>query len=239
MEEVIGSIPLGSTIPSFPYDPIRLPRRSRCDRVLLGSALSVLGAAAIIVGPAVAQAGQPAALTAPVIEKSPEALVADLRNRIVQSDSATAVLERWCAEYGLARQARLVAIRQQGLDKPLTEEQRVRLGVAPDERVRYRHVRLACGERVLSEADNWYVPARLTPEMNADLDGSDAPFGRVVRPLAPVRRVVAVQSLPLPAEPGPDTPLLRVDALLLTGTGAPFCEVVETYLGAALPGVSP
>ncbi len=75
--------------------------------------------------------------------------------------------------------------------------------------------------------------------MNADLDGSDAPFGRVVRPLAPVRRVVAVQSLPLPAEPGPDTPLLRVDALLLTGTGAPFCEVVETYLGAALPGVSP
>ncbi len=80
------------------------------------------------------------------------------------------------------------ALREQGADKPLTAEQRARLGLGPDEQVRYRHVRLACGDRVLSEADNWYVPARLTPEMNAALEGSDAPFGRVVRPLAPVRR---------------------------------------------------
>ncbi|MCJ2015397.1 chorismate--pyruvate lyase family protein [Methylobacterium sp. J-076] len=164
-----------------------------------------------------------------------ETLVADLRGRILRSDSATAVLESWCAEKGLAGQARLVALRQQGIEKPATAEQRERLGVGPDEPVRYRHVRLACGDRVLSDADNWYVPSRLTPEMNAALDGSDVPFGRLVRPLAPVRRVVSVHTYPLAAEPGPDAPLVRVDALLVTGAGAPFCEVIETYLGATLP----
>ncbi|MDQ0447718.1 hypothetical protein [Methylobacterium aerolatum] len=164
-------------------------------------------------------------------------MVEDLRGRIVRSDSATAVLERWCAEKGLAGQARLVALRDTSLDKTPTDEQRARLGVTPGEPVRYRHVRLACGTRVLSEADNWYVPSRLTPEMNAALDGTDTPFGRVVRPLAPVRRVVAVQSFPLPPAPAADTPLVRVDAVLVTGSGAPFCEVVETYLGAALPGI--
>ena len=37
-------------------------------------------------------------------------------------------------------------------------------GIGPDEPVAYRHVRLRCGDHVLSEADNWYVPSRLTPE---------------------------------------------------------------------------
>jgi chorismate-pyruvate lyase len=166
---------------------------------------------------------------------SAEALVADLRSRILASDSATAVLESWCAEKGLAGQARIVALRRAGAEQSPSAAIRARLGVGPDEPVRHRHVRLACGERVLSEADNWYVPARLTAEMNAALDGSDAPFGRVVRALGPVRRLVAAQSLPLPPVPGPDTPLLQVDAVLFTKTGEPFCEVVETYLGAALP----
>ena len=239
MEEVIGSIPLGSTIHFPPFEQTGRSPRGRRAPDLLGLVLSVFGAAATIVGPAPARADQLPALASSARQDSPQSLIADLRNRIVQSDSATAVLERWCAEYGLAGEARLVALREQGADKPLSGEQRARLGLGPDERVRYRHVRLACGDRVLSEADNWYVPARLTPEMNAALDGSDAPFGRVVRPLAPVRRVVAAQSLTLPATLSPGTPLLRVDALLLTGAGAPFCEVVETYLGAALPGVGP
>lgn len=164
-----------------------------------------------------------------------DALVADLRSRLLHSDSATAVLEAWCAEKGLASQARLVAHRQKGADKVPTAEQRERLGVGGDEPIRYRHVRLVCGDRVLSEADNWYVPARLTPEMNAALDGSDAPFGRVVRPLGPSRRLVAIQTFPLPASPGADAPLVRLDAVLVTRDGSPFCEVVETYLGGALP----
>jgi chorismate-pyruvate lyase len=179
------------------------------------------------------RADEPATASAP---SSTEHLVSDLRSRIVRSDSATAVLEQWCGEKGLAGEARLVALRDKTGDKPLTSEQRDRLGLSPDEPVRYRRVRLACGDRVLSEADNWYVPSRLTPEMNAALDGTDTPFGKVVRPLAPTRRVVSVETLPLPAAPTTETPLVRVDAVLVTGAGAPFCEVVETYLGATLPG---
>ncbi len=40
-----------------------------------------------------------------------------------------------------------------------------------------------CGGHVLSEADNWYVPARLTPQMNRALDTSDTPFGAAVKAL--------------------------------------------------------
>jgi len=162
-----------------------------------------------------------------------EALVAALRDRILRSDSATLALEGWCAEHRLAADPHLVALRLPGPDKPLTAAQRARLAIGPDEPVRYRRVRLICGEHVMSEADNWYVPARLTPEMNAVLDGTRTPFGRVVRPLAPVRRTVEVRGRP----PGtsPEDPLFEIDAVLSTGAGQPFCEVVETYLGSALP----
>jgi chorismate-pyruvate lyase len=181
---------------------------------------------------------RPARSEAPAATDAPAgtaALVAALRARILAAHSATAALEAWCGEHGLAGEARLVAERQAIADKPLTIEQRARLAIGPDEPVRYRRVRLACGDRVMSEADNWYVPARLTPEMNAALDTTRTPFGRVVRPLAPVRRTVAVRPFPASGEPGRDAPLFEVDAVLLTGAGEPFCEVAETYLGGALP----
>ena len=34
----------------------------------------------------------------------------------------------------------------------------------PSEEIKFRHVQLLCGDRVFSEADNWYVPGRLTPD---------------------------------------------------------------------------
>ncbi|MGH1571690.1 hypothetical protein ACRAWG_14665 [Methylobacterium sp. P31] len=168
----------------------------------------------------------------------PQALIASLRSRILASHSATLALESWCADHKLAGDPHLSAERLPVADKPLTDAQRARLMIGPDEPVRYRRVRLACGSRVLSEADNWYVPSRLTAEMNATLDGTRTPFGRVVRPLAPVRNTVEVRSRIPRTEPGPDDPLFEVDAVLSTGTGQPFCEVVETYLGSALPQAS-
>ncbi|WP_238183395.1 cytochrome P450 [Methylobacterium trifolii] len=163
-------------------------------------------------------------------------LIASLRSRILAGHSATAVLEAWCAERGLAADPHLVARRVPGLDKPPSAAQRARLDIGPDEPVRYRRVRLSCGEHVLSEADNWYVPARLTPAMNAALDTTEAPFGRVVRPLAPARRNLALRPLERSGDgpPGPADPLFEVDAVLSTGEGLPFCEVAETYLGAVL-----
>lgn len=57
------------------------------------------------------------------------------------------------------------------------------LGVGPDEPIAYRHVRLTCGDTVLSVAHNWYVPARLSQAMNQTLETTDIPFGKVVAPL--------------------------------------------------------
>jgi hypothetical protein len=105
------------------------------------------------------------------------------------------------------------------------------LGVSPDEQLRYRHV-------ALSEADNWYVPSRLTPEMNHQLETSDIPFGRVIKPLGVTRRTLAAVILwhasanphrhPLPAH------LLRHRAVLVMRQGLAVAEVVETYTRAIL-----
>ncbi len=84
-------------------------------------------------------------------------------------------------------------------------------------------MRLACGAHVLSEADNWYLPARLTPDMNHRLEATDTPFGVVARPLAFHRRIVEIEPLAGARQ------VLRVRAVLVAGSGAPFSVVVETY----------
>lgn len=176
--------------------------------------------------------------TAPAAQDETTAsAVAALSRRLESAPSATAVLEAWCAERGMAAEPRLVATKMPDLRKPPAPEQRARLGIGPDEPVAYRRVRLACGPHVLSEADNWYVPGRLTPEMNAVLAATDIPFGRVVKPLAPSRRTLAIRPLwtgPEDRQAGADAALFSVAALLSTAEGVPFCEVVETYTGAIL-----
>ena len=118
------------------------------------------------------------------------------------------------------------------------------------ELVRYRRVRLMCGSLVLSEADNWYVPSRLTPEMNRLLDTTDAPFGRVVQALHFQRRTLSSTLLWHPLPQGwemdataardasgelniPHT-LLEHRAVLSLPDGTPFSEVVETYTDQVL-----
>ena len=98
--------------------------------------------------------------------------------------------------------AKIVAERLTGVDKPAAPEQRQLLGVHETEPIRYRHVRLACGRHVLSEADNWYVPARLTPEMNHALDATDVAFGRAVQPLHFQRRTLSAKLLWSPLAQG-------------------------------------
>jgi len=95
-------------------------------------------------------------------------------------DSATAALGQWCAARALATPATIRAISVPGMPRAASATVRARLGVDAQEPLAYRHVRLACGARVLSDAQNWYVPARLTPEMNRLLESTDTPFGTVV-----------------------------------------------------------
>jgi hypothetical protein len=151
-----------------------------------------------------------------------DAMVVDALNaRLLSAPSATVTLEGWCAERRLATTPRIVA-RRGAADKPATAEVRGELKVGPGEPVRYRQVQLVCGDKVLSEADNWYVPGLLTSEMNRALDETDTPFGRVVAPLGFTRRTISI------SRPG-GSRVLEHRAVLSTAAGAPFSLVVERY----------
>ena len=168
-------------------------------------------------------------------------LIALLTARLMTGHSATAVLEAWCVERGFAGAPPLRARSLDGGAKALTPIQRDRLAIGSDEPVRYRRVRLDFGGHVLSEAENWYVPSRLTPAMNAILDATETPFGHVVQALAPTRRNLALRIV-RPDDgtwPGPDTALFAIEAVLSNAQGVPVCEVAETYLGAVLRGGAP
>jgi chorismate-pyruvate lyase len=180
------------------------------------------------------------------------AVVETLNAELLASSSATTTLEAWCGEHHMASPARLTAERVRGIDKAVTPAQRRLLQVGADEPVKYRRVRLACGGHVLSEADNWYVPGRLTDEMNRTLETSDTPFGRAVAALHPVRQTLSAETLwsplpagwdlkvgqPAPAESGgalviPDA-LFQHTALLYDEQRRPFSLVVETYTAEVL-----
>jgi chorismate-pyruvate lyase len=183
------------------------------------------------------------------------ALLETLNAELLASNSATLTLEHWCDVHHLAPAPRIVVERIPDLDKPVSLEQRRELGVTATELVRYRRVKLLCGTAVLSEADNWYVPGRLTPEMNKVLDTTDTPFGRVVQALHFQRHTLSSKLLWLPLPEGwemnagsltnnatfPPMPakLLEHRAVLTLPDGTPFSEVVETYtanvLGFPLP----
>ena len=178
------------------------------------------------------------------------ALLETLNAELLSHDSATLTLDHWCAAHRLASPARIVADRAAGAEQPPTDEQRQLLRVSATELVRYRKVRLICGDHILSEADNWYVPARLTPEMNRLLDTTDTAFGRAVQALDFHRRTLSVKLLwsPLPQgwEMGAPLPerrgttltiphaVLEHRAVLTLPDGTPFSEVVETYTSEVL-----
>ena len=176
-----------------------------------------------------------------------QALLATLNAELLSRDSATATLQRWCELRGLAPGQPIVARRQAGPPVEPGPEVLAALGAAPGEAIRHRRVSLTCGAHVLSIADNWYRPSRLTPEMNRALADTETPFGVVVAPLGFRRRTLSVDVLfqPLPEgwEAGGDIPagspaipdhILRHRAVLTDASGAPFSVVEETYTSAAI-----
>jgi chorismate-pyruvate lyase len=181
-------------------------------------------------------------------------LLQTLNADLLSHDSATLTLERWCADQRLAPSPRIVVERVRGAEKGPTDEQLAQLSVKDVTSVRYRQVKLMCGSVVLSEADNWYVPERLTPEINKVLDTTDTPFGRAVQALNFRRHTISArvlaqllperwwelrsadlaaqsQSLCLPAH------VLEHRAILSLPDGTPFSEVVETYTANVLTAV--
>jgi hypothetical protein len=189
------------------------------------------------------------------------ALLQTLNAELLSHDSATLTLDRWCAVHQLASPAHIAAERVNGVYQAPTDEQRQLLGVTATEPIRYRRVRLICGDHILSEADNWYVPARLSPEMNRVLDTTDTAFGLAVQTLNFRRRTLSAKLLwsPLPGSWEMDAPqreprgatlppqreprgatltiphqVLEHRAVLTLPDGTPFSEVIETYTGEVL-----
>ena len=177
-------------------------------------------------------------------------LLQTLNAELLSHDSATLVLEHWCRIHQLASPPRIVAERVPGAYQAPTQEQRRQLRATEPTAVRYRRVRLMCGGVLLSEADNWYVPERLTPGINQQLDTTDTPFGLVVRPLRFQRRTLAAQllwtvlpedwAMRLPGASAAESELcfpaqvLQHRAILVLPDGTPFSEVVETYTSNVL-----
>jgi hypothetical protein len=154
------------------------------------------------------------------------------------------------ADHNLASPAKIVARLDRGAEMLLDDDDKKRLALTSEDRLRYRHVQLFCGEKLLSEADNWYVESRLSAEMNRLLDETDTPFGRAVTGLNFRRETISAELLwrPLPEhwESSPVTPsvpgarleapdrILRHRAILRTGLNVPFSFVVETYSSGVL-----
>jgi chorismate-pyruvate lyase len=186
-----------------------------------------------------------------------QSLIESLHGRLLASQTATAALEAWCADHKLALVPAIKARIVPGILKPITKEQRERLRIDEAEPIKYRRVELTCGDHVLSEADNWYVPGRLTADMNGIVETTDTPFGRAVAALRPYRKTFSVTRLweATPSAPAPgskpaipempaaplDIPwrLLEHRALVFSSDNVPFAEVCETYtrnvLGFAAP----
>jgi chorismate-pyruvate lyase len=204
---------------------------------------------------AMAQADQQHWSDTPVSRLEALALLQSLNADLLSHDSATLVLERWCGKHHIASPARIVAERDKTVRKAPTPEQLKRLGVKDGEAVGYRNVKLLCGDHVLSEADNWYVPSRLTSDMNKALDTSDIAFGRAVAPLHFQRHTLSADLLWSPLPEGWETAttigaggqsdlqipahVLQHHAILTRADGTPFSEVVETYTSAVLDFAPP
>jgi len=155
-----------------------------------------------------------------------------------ESDSATTMLTDWMrARSGRNTTTSLVARRLRDEAKIIPDQAMIRrLKVEGPADLAWRRVRLMDGRRVLSDARNIYVPARLTEAMRRLLEETDIPFGTVIASLAPTRETLEVERY-WPGDGGDVVPasrrlparLLRHDALVRDAQGRPLCAVSEVY----------
>lgn len=173
------------------------------------------------------------------------ALLETLHADLLAAKSATLVLEAWCKDHGQSSQPKIQAIRDTSLQKPAPADVIELLQVKDQETIRHRSVELRCGTHVFSEADNWYVPERLTSVMNERLDKTDTPFGIAVKDLNFTRRTIGDVRLWIPLDKGWEmkaltshtthhrleipTYVLRTRATLSTPDHSTFSVVDETY----------
>ena len=178
-------------------------------------------------------------------------LINQMENRLLAENSATHTLEHWLRAHALLGPHETLRAERESTAQRTCPPDLLAALELPDpgsaHALHYRKIRLTAHNRTYSEAENWFVPARLTKTMTQALEQTDTPFGRVVSPLRFTRQLIRRETLwsPLPdlwemqpqpegskmgAEPLPLPPhLFRHIALLRTHAGIPFSLVVETY----------
>jgi hypothetical protein len=117
--------------------------------------------------------------------------VVELQKCLHSHATATAALMAWCRERRPDDAEALTvavlcdcAVDPADYDGPLW--------LAAGETLQYRRVRLAWGDLVVSEAENFYVPQRLPEDMRAALHDGTQPFGAVVAELSPQRTTLTM-----------------------------------------------
>lgn len=177
-------------------------------------------------------------MSPPPLGSGPTSLLVDtvrlLSETLAAHDSATDVLERWGRERG--QFAGPITARVERNEQPQTPaECLAALGADPSE-IRHRHVWLYGGTRLLSVADNWFAPSRLTGAMADRLQHTNAPFGVVVKPLNCTRRTLRADILVgSPGAAPDDACILRHRAILARADGTPVSLVDERYTAGILP----
>jgi hypothetical protein len=147
----------------------------------------------------------------------PAPTILQLHEALLASPSATEVLRHLFGGPVIARRLPCDPL-------ALSPLQHSYLGPTAAEPACHRRVILLAAGRAVSEADLWYVPARLAPGMAAALRNSETPFGEVVRPMAPTRHTLAARVCD-PGEPH----ALEHEAVLRRADGAAIALVAERY----------
>jgi hypothetical protein len=167
--------------------------------------------------------------------------VGQLRQSLASGESATALLDRWCRDHGLAPAGSVRAEKLRPDSFRIPEEAGARLR-QHGRAIAKRRVRLHCGGTLLSEARLWFLPNLLTPGMRRRLARTATPFGSVVAPLH-FRRVqssIAILSGPDGARrPGAPGELFSVEAYLVLPDGRAFAFTQEVYKASLLRRLPP
>lgn len=149
--------------------------------------------------------------------------------------SATEALTQWCTAHNMGNPPVIRAVQMREAANAPPPDLHALLDIPQDSPIGYRHVRLMCGNVILSEAHNWYVPARLSAAMNRTLETTDTPFGKAVAALNFSRRKLAGARGTGPGCPA--NTILMQRAVLARADGQPISLVVECYTPANLtPG---
>jgi uncharacterized protein YjiS (DUF1127 family) len=176
------------------------------------------------------------------------ALVRELSDHLLHASTATEALHAWCAARGLST-GPITAVKQDPDQRRYPDDDMLdELRPERHERIAYRCVRLVRGLVLLSEADNWFIPDRLPPEVHDLLEATDVPFGAAVAALQPSRRTYFVRFAELstaseagtggcPAGLSSSMPILEHKAAVLGRNRQPLDVVSERYCAALLGGV--